>query len=162
MIAFFTPANCALLLRTAGIFPENSQLTHAFSRASEEIPVITCFSLFRLQENLLVFLRKGSLVRVSLQSCPENWRNSLLISLLAGRAVRTRLHHPPASPYSPVIYELNANFSQLCGLSRVRLTELGPESYPRLPVRRERVAFSLIGTFAVRFRAQFSPENIDD
>ena len=69
---------------------------------------------------------------------------------------------PPASPYYPVIYELDASCPQLCGLSRVRSTELGPESHQHQPVRRERVAFSLIGTLAVRFQAQLSPENFDD
>src|ERR1035437_5688331 len=65
---------------------------------------------------------------------------------VAGRGVRTRLHHPPASPYSLVIYELNANFSQLCGLSRLRSTELGPESYPH-PVLRQNVKRPIVGCF---------------
>ena len=47
------------------IFPNNAH-NSCISGASTEIPVISCFSLFEMQENLLVFLRKGSLVRVSL------------------------------------------------------------------------------------------------
>jgi hypothetical protein len=50
-----------------GISPKNGQLTHVFG-SSGEIPVIPCFSLFRLQETLFVSLRKGSPVGVSLET----------------------------------------------------------------------------------------------
>jgi hypothetical protein len=69
-----------------------------------------------------------------------------------------RLHHPQASPYYPVTYELNANCPQLCGLSRDNLSEAEPESCLRSPAHRESVSFSLIGILTVRFRAAWQME----
>jgi hypothetical protein len=66
------------------------------------------------------------------------------------------------SHYYPVTYERDANCPLFCGLSRDCLREAELESYLNSTAHRESVAFSLIGTLAVRFRAESAPEKFRD